>query len=583
MTGLPRFSLDYARVLVQLARWGISWIRRDTSYPSPVPENPKFRSPRDAVELIHDGDVVATSGLGGNQRAAMLYCAIREVFEASGHPAGLTVVNIGGCGGRGRAPGTLEELARPGLCTRLITGHFETFRAMLDLAEVGQCELQCIPLGILTLLYEAQARGRRSLVSSNGVGTFIDPRIGVGSPVACTGTEQLITVARNGLRYRLPPIDVALFNVPAADRRGNLYVKHASMIGDSREIARAAKRNGGRVIANVGLLVDEGYDDVFLPADMVDAVVYYPDTEQAAGSFHHNPWRAVTTDSDVPIADALARAQTINGLARVTAQRSDADEVVARLAAATLLENVRHGANVNIGIGLPEAVARVIFEAGRLDDVHFALESGVLGGLPAPGIFFGAAFSPERIISPAEFFTWCGDNLDATCLGALQVDSDGNVNVSKRGAGPRNYVGPGGFIDLTEAARTIVFVCAWMARADVRAGTRSLHVEKRGTPKFVERVDEITFSGARALAAGKRVFYATHVGLFELTERGMTLRRLMPGIDLRRDVLDATRMRIVLPASGRVPTLPTTLFTTSGWAPAVRPASAQPARRRASA
>jgi len=79
---------------------------------------------------------------------------------------------------------------------------------------------------------------------------------------------------------------------------------------------------------------------------------------------------------------------------------------------------------------------------------------------------------------------------------------------------------------------------------------------------------------------GKRVFYATHVGLFELTERGMTLTGLMPGIDLRRDVLDASAMRIVLPASGRVPTLPATLFTTGDWAPPARPVKKRHATRR---
>ncbi len=113
----------------------------------------------------------------------------------------------------------------------------------------------------------------------------------------------MITVRGDRLRYRIPKIDVAVFNVPAADRRGSLYVKHSAIIGDSYEIARAAKRNRGRGIANVGLIADEGYDRVFLPADMVDAVVYYPDTEQTAGVSHHDYWPMLTTDSDVSIAE----------------------------------------------------------------------------------------------------------------------------------------------------------------------------------------------------------------------------------------------------------------------------------------
>ena len=558
---------DDARIVAQLARWGLSWARRDTHYPSPVPDNPKFMSPNDAVALIRDGDVVATSGIGGNQRASIIYFAIREVFERTGHPANLTVMNLGGHGGRGMAPGTLEELGRPGLCTRLITGHFETFHAMLDLAAAGRCELQCIPLGIMALLFAALGRGRTSYLSATGVGTFVDPRVGAGSRIAKSTRRQLITVEGNRLRYRIPKIDVAVFNVPAADRHGNLYIKNSAVIGESYEIARAAKRNRGRVIANVGLIVDEGYDRVFLPADMVDAVVYYPDTEQSPGVFHREYWPALTPSSNVTIAEGLAYVQFVNWLAGITARRAPADEMVARLAGATLLANVRRGAYVDIGTGMPEEVARVVFEAGKLGDVTFLAESGALGGLPAPGLYFGASLCPEQILSSAEIFKLCYKKLDAVCLGVLQADSRGNVNVSKRGDGPRNYVGPGGFIDLTAAARVIVFVSGWMTHAQFAVEGTKLRLAQRGTPKFVDHVDEITFNGPRALAAGKRVFYATHVGLFQLTGRGMELLSVMPGIEIRRDILECTRMKVVLPRSGQVPVLPRSIFSATGWAP----------------
>jgi len=196
---------------------------------------------------------------------------------------------------------------------------------------------------------------------------------------------------------------------------------------------------------------------------------------------------------------------------------------------------------------MPEEVARVVYDAGRLADVCFAVESGAIGGLPAPGLFFGAALRPRRIVSSAALFARCARQLAATCVGALQVDSAGNVNVSRRGPGARGFVGPGGFIDLTTAARTIVFVCAWKAHGDTVLDARGMQIGGAGTAKFVDRVDEVTFNGARALAAGQRVFYATHVGLFRLTRRGMKLVRRMPGIDVRRDVLAQTAMRIVLP------------------------------------
>ena len=124
-----------------------------------------------------------------------MYWAIREAFDQIGHPADLTLLSLGGGGGRGIAPGTLEELGRPGLCTRLITGHFETFFAMLDLAAAGQCELQCVPQGTMALLFRALARGQHSLLTGTGVGTFIDPRVGAGSYVAGPARESLVSVA----------------------------------------------------------------------------------------------------------------------------------------------------------------------------------------------------------------------------------------------------------------------------------------------------------------------------------------------------------------------------------------------------
>jgi propionate CoA-transferase len=557
MTALP---WSRPRLVAQVLRAMLTWRYHDTDYPSPVPQNPRFKTPRAAAALVADGDVVAVSGLGGNQRASIVFWALREAFEETGHPAGLTLVNLGGHGGRGRAPGTLEELGRRGLCRRLVTGHFETFRAMLDLAASGECELQCIPQGTLALLIDALGRGADSWLSPTGVGTFIDPRVGSGSRVAGVG-EQLVTVEGDQLRYRIPAIDVAIFNAPAADREGNIYVRRCAMIGETAEIARAAKRNHGRVIANVGLLVEPDYDRVYLPADMVDAIVYHPDTEQAVGVFHRWHWPALTTESATPIVEARAQADLVSGLSGVTPHRTAADDVVARLAAATLAEHVGPGAHVNIGTGLPEHACRALTDAGLHEHVTLLVESGPVGGVPAGGIYFGAAFSPKRIISSAEMFALCYERLDATCLGALEVDAAGNVNVSRRSDACRDYVGPGGFIDLTTAARTIVFASAWMRHEELTVADGLVRIVRRGAPKFVAQVREITFNGARALATGKRVFYATPVGLFRLTARGVELVRVMPGIDVRRDILDVAAMPIVLPESGTIPLVPLAIVT----------------------
>ena len=553
------FTKGYA--LARMAKVALTWNRRNTHYTFRIPENPKFMGPRDAVKLIPDGAVVATSGLAANQRPLILYWAIREVFEETGHPRNLTVMGTGGQGGRGRVPGTVEELGRPGLCARLIAGHVETYKSMLRMAEQGELELQCLPQGVMALLFEAQGRGEDSLLTHVGVNTFLDPRVGRGTPVTGANAEQWVAAEGDKLRFRLPKIDVALFNAYAADREGNIYVTHCPMKAEIREIARAAKRNGGCVIANVSRVVDKGFDDIYLPAGDVDAVVVYPRTEQSCYTPYHSHLAFLTRKSPFSVEDGVDRARFVNQVMGITPRRSAMDQLLARLAADEFARNVCAGALVNVGVGLPEEVCRVLHRHHILDHVTLFTESGVIGGVPAPGIFFGAAVSPSRIISSAETFKMCAEKLDTAILGVLQADGEGNVNVSKRTDRISKYVGPGGFIDLTTAAKTIIFVTKWMEGEKMRRRGRCVQIIRPGKPKFVSHVDEVTFSGQEALKAGKKVFFVTTVGVFQLTGRGMELIRVMPGLDIQSDIVPTTFMKFVLPESIDIPLVDESVLT----------------------
>jgi propionate CoA-transferase len=554
-----------ARLLVHMAAWRATWGRRNTNYKYTVPGNPKFVSPREAVRLIKDGSVVATSGLGANQRASILYWAIREEFESAGRPANLTVISIGGQGGRGLVPGTVEELGQAGLCTRFIAGHLETFKAQLKLGDAGKCEIQVLPQGILALLIAAQSEGRDSLLSATGIGTFMDPRIGRGTPLIDPNAEQMVAVEGDKLRYGIPKITAAIFNAPAADIKGNIYVKGASMVGECYEAALAAKRNGGVVIATVGLIVEEGYGKVFLHADEVDAIAYYPKTEQTGSIYHRKPYDMFTPESKTTIDEGIAKLKFVNQILGITPRRTAVDNALARLAAGVFAENARKGLNLNVGVGLPEEVCRLLHEGGALDNITLLVESGIIGGIPAPGVFFGAAVCPKKIITSPQIFKMFYEKLDVTCLGFLQVDSEGNVNVSNRGKGAINYVGPGGFIDLTASAKMIVFVGTWMAHGKMELDGNRIKIVKPGTIKFVEKVDEITFHGPEAVKAGKKVFYVTNVGVFRLTKRGMELIRVMPGIDIQKDIVAVSPMKIVLPESGVVPVVEESIVTGKGF------------------
>ena len=557
--------LTRAKILAQLILWRLTWDRRDTRAHHGVPGNPKFATAREAVARIPDGAVLMSSGLGGNARPSVLYWAIRESFEETGHPRDLTVMGIGGIGGRGRVPGTLEELGVEGLCRRFFSGHLETFRAMLDLAERGKLELQCLPQGVMALLLDAQGRGQTALETRTGVGTFMDPRVDRGSPVAPPGGPQFVAVEGDRLRYTMPLVTVAVFNLPAADREGNLYAAGAAMIAESREAARAARHNGGLVIANVGRLLDRAEGPIFLSSDEVDLVVVDPRTEQVGTVPHRRHWPLFTPESDLSVDEGIERLRFINRLLGLTPRRGPVEGALARLAASLLASRGRRRMFVNAGVGLPEEVCRLLHEGGLLEEVTLFTESGVLGGLPAPGVFFGASVCPRELLSSAEVFKRCQERLDATILGALEVDGLGNVNASRRGERTRDMVGPGGLIDLTAAASTVLFVTSWMKGGEIRLEQGALRIVSPGQPKFVPQVREITFCGKEALRANKEVFYCTNVGAFRLSPGGVELSCLMPGIDLRRDVLDACPMPIVLPESGEVPLIETSVITGEGF------------------
>ncbi len=558
-------AITKASLYWHILRWRLVWAKRDTRFKPEIPGNPKFMSARDAVGLIRDGDVIATSGLAGNQRVAIMYWAIREMFEEGGHPCNLTMMCTGGQGSRGKVPGSMEELGIDGLCTRLITAHQETFKSLLRQAGKGKLEMQCLPQGEIAFLMEAQGRGEDSIATATGIGTFLDPRVGPGSRIFDPNAEQLISVENGTLVYRAPKINVAMYGAPAADREGNIYLDNASVIAETLDITRAARKNGGRVIVNVGRIAEKGEGKVVIPASDVDAIVYDPYCEQAITIKHKRYWPMLTTHSDIPVEEAIARLRFINQILGITPRRTPIDDVLARLAAAVFSQNAWDGMMLNIGVGLPEEACRILFEAGLLKNVTVFTESGVIGGLPAPGVFFGGAACPKKMVSSSEIFKLCYEKLDLTMLGVVEADSEGNVNVSKRGPKPETYVGPGGFIDITTSAKTIVFVTTWMARADVQIQGSEIKIAKAGAPKFIEKVSEITFSGQHALKAGKKVFYVTTVGVFQLTDRGMELILVMPGIDIQKDILDASPMKIVLPESGTVPVADSSIVTGKGF------------------
>jgi propionate CoA-transferase len=557
--------LDRAALLAHIVRWRLSWDRRDTDFLPPEPLPKKFKSARAAVNMIPAGACVISCGFAGNARCSIFFWALRERFEQTGNPKGLTWISVGGQGGRGRVPGSVEEVGLDGLVTCYIAGHTETTKSMLHLAQAGRLELHTLPQGEMTCILEAQAHGDNEVRSRTGIGTFLDPRVGRGSPVTPGATMQLARADGDSIVYSMPSIDVALINAPYADSRGNIYFHNASTISENLEAARAARHNGGLVLVSVAKLIDHDEASIGLAVDDVDVVVINPRNEQSGSIAQRRYWPMFTAGANVDEQAALTRLRFINRVLGITSRRGPLEHALARLGAKTFTEQVRPGATINVGVGLAEEVCNVLYKSRVREQITFTTESGPYGGLPAAGIFFGAAINPMRLESSAWMFRHYRDHLDAAMLGFLQLDSAGNINLSKRGPRVLDYVGPGGAPSIIESAKTVLFVGKWMQGAEVSILGDELRLDKPGKPKLVEQVDEVTFNGSVGLASGKKVFYVTDLALLELTDDGLTLRAVMPGIDIERDLFANCTARIHVPEDPGPETVLAAVVTGEGF------------------
>lgn len=536
--------LEKIGLIAHVLRWRLTWGKRDLGYRPPGVVPGKFITAREAATLIHDGQTVFSCGFAGTARCSVFFWAIRERFQETGHPAGLTWINVAAQGGRGKVPGTVEELGLPGLMSRYITGHLETTRAQLALAEAGQLDLHVLPQGVMTRLLEAQGRGEKEINSRVGLGTVMDPATGRGSRVAPDSGDQLVSSKGDLLCYTMPEIEVVLLQAPSADQDGNIYFDGAASINENLEAVAAARRHGGTVMVTVSEVTPADQARISIPACDVDYIIVHPYNEQSASIRQSRYWPELTPGQKRRDMEIIHRIRFINTFLKITPVRDHVDDLLCRQAADLILREVPEGTMANIGVGYPEHVVWELLEQGRSDHLRFTTEAGSDGGIPLPGIFFGTALFPDRLISSAAMFHLYHEQLGLAVLGFLQVDEEGNVNASLRGDRIRDEVGPGGFMDIVYGARTILFVGSWQANARFAWQNGQLRVVRRGVPKFVRKVDQVTFSAKEALKMGKKVYYVTHVGVFRLTTEGLELQSVMPGMDLQRDILEGCQARL---------------------------------------
>lgn len=476
-----------------------------------------------SIDLIKNGSTVAVGGFVGCAHPEQITLEIEKQYLEKQTPNNLTLVFAAGQGdGKDRG---LNHLGYEGLVRRIIGGHWALTPKLQKLALENKVEAYNLPQGVISHLYRDIAAGKPGTITHVGLKTFIDPRIDGGKLNEVT-KEDIVKVIniedKEYLFYKAFPIDVVLLRATYADEDGNATMEKEAITVDATAMAQAAKNSGGIVILQVEKVVAKGSLDprkVKIPGIYVDAIVVATSENQMqtfGESF--NPSYCGDTKVSVDSIEPLPLNER---------------KVIARRCVKELTPN----AVTNLGIGIPEGIAIVANEEGIGDGMTLTVELGAIGGVPAGGLSFGASTNPVCILDQAsQFDFYDGGGLDSAFLGLAQCDKLGNINVSKFGT---KVAGCGGFINITQNAKKVIYCGTFTAGGlKVKVGDGKLTIENEGkAKKFVDAVEQITFSGEYASSIGQTVLYVTERAVFKLTTDGLVLEEIAPGVNLEKDVL----------------------------------------------
>ena len=492
----------------------------------------KIRSAAEAVSGIRDGAVVAVNASSGLCCPDAVLAALGERFADTTSPRGLTMIHPIAAGDMFGTKGIDHLAAHSGMIDTIIGGSYPSGPSSAEPPAIwqliGRNEVAAynVPSGIIFDILREAAGRRPGVLTKVGIDTFVDPdHEGCAMNERARGKPIVRKMQFEGEEWLYFPAigpDVAIVRATTADERGNLTFEDEGAYLGAMELALAAHNCGGKVIAQVKRIAQAGTlkpHDVRVPGMLVDFIVEAPGQMQTTAT----PY------------DPAISGQVFRPLESFRLAKFDVAKVMARRVAMEL----QSGWAVNIGFGISANVPRIFIEEGRHGDVTWVIEQGAVGGVPLLDFKFGCSSNAEAFVaSPHQFTYFQAAGFDASLLSFLQIDREGSVNVSRLSARPHVTAGAGGFVDITARARKIVFCGYFNAGARLSAANGRLVIEKEGKiAKIVEKVEQVSFSGRRAVSQGQDVTYVTERCVMKLTPNGLVITEIAPGVDLERDIL----------------------------------------------
>lgn len=488
----------------------------------------KLVSAEFAANLVKDGMTLGVGGFVGFNVAEEILVALENKYTSVGEPKDLTVFHCAGVGD-GATRG-MNHLGHEGLIKRLICGHVGLAPMVGSLCVDNKIECFIIPQGVCSHILRATAGKKPGLITHVGLKTYADPR-----NEGCKGNQaavesghdvcELVHVAgKDYMFYKSVPLDICFIRGTYADENGNITMDKEALISDVLEMAMATHNSGGIVVCQVEKVVQKGTlspKDVKVPGFLVDYLVEGKEENHRQWFVDDDYHPELVGDIKIP-------------MGAIEPMPLNPRKVIGRRGAMLL----KKGNVVNLGIGVPEAVAAVAGEEGCSDAITLSIESGVLGGVPTGGKGIGATVNPESMFKQPDCFDFYdGSGLDMAFLGSAEVDEKGNVNVSKFGG---RMVGPGGFINITQNAKTVIFCGTFTAgkmKCEIKDGKLNIIEDAPGI-KYIKSVEQITYSAEYGVESGQQVYYLTERAVFKLSPEGLELIEIAPGVDLQKHILD---------------------------------------------